>query len=63
MSPPQFAQFVKFLEIDLAIPAASLDLALRQSAATIDLLPMTLFQYGLISLDQLARIFDWMETI
>jgi Protein of unknown function (DUF2949) len=56
------AQLLQFLETDLAIPSNSLTLALRQSEPTPDTLPMTLFQYGLISLDQLARIFDWLEA-
>jgi hypothetical protein len=27
-----------------------------------NLLPMILWQYGLVTLEQLDRIFDWLET-
>ncbi len=63
MIPTRHRQLLKFLEIDLAVPRKSLALALRQSRRTPYTLPMTLFQYGLISLDQLAKIFDWLETV
>lgn len=62
MIPKRHANLLQFLETELAIPQKSLTLALRQSEQIPHTLPMTLFQYGLISLDQLARIFDWLEA-
>jgi Protein of unknown function (DUF2949) len=62
MSTSKQAQLVSFLETDLAIPMAAIALGLRRCEPVNDFLPMTLWQYGLISLDQLAKIFDWMET-
>jgi hypothetical protein len=62
MIPIRYAQLLKFLENDLAVPRKSLALALRHSRKMPYTLPMTLFQYGLISLDQLAQVFDWLET-
>jgi hypothetical protein len=49
-----------FLHTELSIPAASLDLAIRQTELPSQL-PMVLWQYGLVSLNQLDQIFDWME--
>ncbi|HEY9618959.1 MAG TPA: DUF2949 domain-containing protein [Crinalium sp.] len=57
------AQFIKFLREELAIPAAAIAVALRHHDEAPSLLPMVLWQYGLITLEQLDRIFDWMETI
>ncbi len=62
MTAMRQAQLLSFLTTELAIPDNALTLALRHSEPTLHTLPMTLFQYGLISLDQLARIFDWLET-
>jgi Protein of unknown function (DUF2949) len=64
-SPQPFstqAKLIKFLREELAIPATAIALALRQPEQGTNL-PMVLWQYGLITLDQLNQIFDWMETV
>ncbi len=63
MAPVHYSQFVQFLQDDLEISQNSLSLAQRYSETNPDLLPMVLWQYGLITLDQLDRIFDWLEKI
>lgn len=63
MSPRINAQFLQFLESDLAIPADAIALALRQGQETPNQLPMVLWQHGLITLEQLDRIFDWLEMV
>jgi hypothetical protein len=62
MSAIKQAKFISFLEDDLAIPLDAIALALRKCSPTPNFLPMTLWQYGLITLDQLAQIFDWLEA-
>jgi hypothetical protein len=47
---------------ELAIPSASIDLAVRHHPESPNLLPMILWQYGLVTLKQLDLIFDWLET-
>jgi hypothetical protein len=54
------SKFLRFLRQDLAIPGPSLRLALEQTES-LSYLPMVLWQYGLITLPQLDRIFDWLE--
>jgi Protein of unknown function (DUF2949) len=54
-------RLLRFLRQDLAIPTADLRLALRYSEHTPSLLPMVLWQYGLVTLNQLNQIFDWLE--
>jgi hypothetical protein len=56
-------QLVHFLEEDLGISRKAISLALRHCEQTPNFLAMTLWQYGLITLDQLAQIFDWLETV
>ena len=55
-------QFIKFLEEELAISNTEIRLALRQSQQDTNQLPMILWQYSLVTLEQLDRIFDWLET-
>lgn len=60
-------KLIHFLQTELAIPAEAIAIALRQAEPgqaepTANLLPMVLWQYGLITLEQLDRVFEWMET-
>lgn len=58
----KLAQLIQFLREDLSIPADSISLALRQGEDAPHLLPTILWQYGLVTIEQLDRIFDWIET-
>ncbi|MBD2245277.1 DUF2949 domain-containing protein [Nostoc sp. FACHB-888] len=56
-------QLVDFLEQELGISGGAISLALRHCEQTPNYLAMTLWQYGLVTVDQLAQIFDWLETV
>ncbi len=56
------SQLIYFLQEELLIPTESIEVALRQQETAPDLLPMVLWQYGLITLEQLDQVFDWLET-
>lgn len=58
----KLAKLIRFLQEDLSVPANSIDLALRRGENTPHAFPMVLWQYGLINIEQLDRIFDWLET-
>lgn len=62
MTPTTHSRFIRFLQDELALSSASIAMALRQREQDHGPLPMILWQYGLITLDQLDRIFDWLET-
>jgi Protein of unknown function (DUF2949) len=62
MESRKHTQLIKFLLEELAIPAAAISLALRHVEQTPSLLPMILWQYGLVTLTQLNQIFDWLEV-
>ncbi len=55
-------RLINFLQSELEIPDAYINMA-RARIEDIDLLPMVLWQYGLLDLEQLARVFDYLETI
>lgn len=55
-------QFIQFLQDEMFIPADWVAIALRQSESIPNILPMVLWQYGLITLEQLDQIFDWLES-
>jgi hypothetical protein len=61
MERRRFTRLLRFLRQELAIPTADLRLALRHPEHTPNLLPMILWQYGLVTLSQLNKIFDWLE--
>ncbi len=56
-------QLVSFLKDDLNIPAGAISLGLRYCEQKANFLPITLWQYGLVTLDQLSQIFDWLEKV
>lgn len=54
-------RLISFLQEELEISASEIALAQRQGEAP-NLLPMILWQYGLLTLEQLDRVFNWLET-
>jgi hypothetical protein len=55
-------KLIHFLQDDLAISAASMSIALKQVEHNPGPLPMILWQYGLVTIEQLDRIYDWMDA-
>ncbi|MGB3615083.1 MAG: DUF2949 domain-containing protein [Elainellaceae cyanobacterium] len=62
MTPTTYSKLITFLQEELSISSSSISIALRHSEQDPGPLPMILWQYGLITLEQLDRIFDWLET-
>ncbi len=61
MASTTHSRFIHFLEVDLAISTDSIEVALRHREQDPGPLPMILWQYGLVTLEQLTRIYDWLE--
>jgi hypothetical protein len=57
--PP--SALVKFLRRDIGLSDDALALGLRQAVQEQAPLPVTLWRYGLISLGQLDRVYDWQD--
>lgn len=62
MTPTTYSRLIRFLQEELALPSASIRVALRFREQDQGPLPIILWQYGLVTLEQLDRIFDWLET-
>lgn len=63
MTSIEFTKFLCFLQKELAISKDGIELALRNlQENSSDLLPMILWQYGLISLNQLDQIFNYLNA-
>jgi hypothetical protein len=62
MEPTRQTRLIQFLQEDLAVSAAAIGIVLRHREYSFNLLPVMLWQYGLITTEQLDRIFDWLET-
>ncbi|HEY9888575.1 MAG TPA: DUF2949 domain-containing protein [Candidatus Obscuribacterales bacterium] len=56
------AGLIRFLQHDLAVSQDSINVALRHCEQDPGPLPMVLWQYGLITLEQLEQIYDWLEA-
>lgn len=62
------AQFIRFLQEEMGIPVADLTVGQRllnrataqRLEQNLNLLPIILWQYGLVTLVQLDQVFDWL---
>jgi hypothetical protein len=53
-------ELFEFLKEELGLTESSIALALRYCEQERGTLPMILWRYGFVSLDQLNQIFDWL---
>ncbi len=56
------AQLINFIQEELAVSASSIAIAQRRCDQESGSLPIVLWQYGFISLNQLEQIFDWLAS-
>ncbi len=63
MKPTLDPQLIDFLQQELAISPEAIALVIRRHQPTISQLPIMLWQYGLITIQQLDKIFDWREQV
>ncbi|NJK41482.1 MAG: DUF2949 domain-containing protein [Acaryochloridaceae cyanobacterium SU_2_1] len=54
-------KLVQFLQEELLVPADAIALGIRQQQHLSGSLPIALWSYGFITLNQLNRLFDWLE--
>jgi len=70
MNSKNYTHFINFLQNELSISSASIAVAERVSISSefpspqldSSALPMILWKYGLVSLAELDKIFDWLEN-
>ncbi|MDJ0713334.1 MAG: DUF2949 domain-containing protein [Prochloraceae cyanobacterium] len=63
MASITYSRFINFLEEELDISTDSIAVLERSVQKNPGPLPMILWQYGLVTLEQLDRIYDWLETV
>ena len=63
MGSATYTRLIRFLQEDLAVSAAAISIALRHTEQDPGPLPMILWQYGLVTLEQLDCIYDWLENV
>jgi hypothetical protein len=57
-----YHRFVKFLQEEINLSQECITIAQRNVDHNLGLIPMVLWQYGLVTIEQLDRIYDWLET-
>lgn len=64
MTQITYLKFINFLREELSIPGESISVLDRhwQKSSALSPLPMVLWQYGFVSLEQLDRIYDWLAA-
>lgn len=62
MTPTIYSKFIKFLKEELALPTDSIAVVQRTAEQNPGPIPMILWQYGLVTLEELDRIYDWLES-
>ena len=55
-------KLIKFLHSDIGISQEAIVLAQKSKNPEPNILPIILWQYGIIDREQLDRVFDWLET-
>jgi hypothetical protein len=55
-------RFIEYLQQELGISETEIALANRERQPSVTELPIVLWNYGLIDLEKLGKIFDWMES-
>jgi hypothetical protein len=60
-SDRRYVQLIEYLRSELVLSEEAIAVALKHPELEIAPLPMILWQYGLVTLDQLNTIFDWLS--
>ena len=62
MTPTIYARFIQFLKEEMALPTDSIAVLQRNVDQHHGPIPMILWKYGLVTLEELDRIYDWLEA-
>ena len=63
MSSSIYQNFIQFLQDDLSMSQDALAIVEKAMKKNVEPLPMVLWKYGLVTLDELDRIYDWLDTV
>jgi hypothetical protein len=63
MGATHYTRFLQFLHEELALSHDEIAIALKRCEQDTGQIAIQLWQYGLVTIDQLDRIYDWFETV
>ncbi len=58
-----YGKMIQFLKDELGLSADSLAIAEKASEQNQGPIPMVLWQYGLVTIEELDRIYEWLEAV
>lgn len=58
-----YNNFIQFLQDDLAMSKDVLVIVKKTVEKNVEPVPMVLWKYGLVTLEELDRIYDWLEAV
>ncbi|MCM1985406.1 DUF2949 domain-containing protein [Lyngbya confervoides] len=61
MSSRSFSPLIQFLQSDLGLSGDAIAVAFRTPLLSPNQVPVALWQLGLLSLEEVSRVFDWLE--
>ncbi len=56
-------KLINFMRSELGISDKAIALAQKSTTPEPNILPIILWQYGILNIEQLDRVFDWLETV
>ena len=56
-------ELINFMRSELEISDRAIALAQKSTTPEPNILPIILWQYGILNREQLDRVFDWLETV
>lgn len=62
MISPTIKPLIAYIQTELNVPEDAIAIAFRNPLFSPNHLPVALWQLGLISLDDVSKIFDWLEN-
>lgn len=62
MTPTTYAQLIQFLKDELNVSDGAIAIVQKHCEQDPGPMPMVLWQYGLVTMEQLDQIYDWLET-
>ena len=62
MKPAIYAKFITFLKEELSLSNDSIEIVKRAVEDRPAPIPMILWQYGLVTLEELDKIYDWLHS-
>ena len=58
-----YSKLIQFLKDELGLSPDSLEIAKKASEQNQGPISMVLWQYGLVTIEELERIYDWLEAV